>query len=60
MDLPVGKPGLEGIVGTTPPVRTPVFVLTHHHRPSFTLTGTTFHFVNATPAEASLQYPNLD
>jgi dihydrofolate reductase len=29
-----------------------VFVLTHHPRPSFTLDDTTFHFVDATPAEA--------
>jgi dihydrofolate reductase len=29
-----------------------VFVLTHHPRPSFTLGDTTFHFLDATPAEA--------
>src|SRR6476661_9674734 len=38
--------------GPNPPFHTPVFVLTHHHRPSFTLADTTFHFVDATPAEA--------
>jgi dihydrofolate reductase len=38
--------------GETPPFRTPVFVLTHHERPSFTLADTTFHFLDATPAEA--------
>jgi dihydrofolate reductase len=27
-----------------------VFVLTHHHRPSFTLGDTTFHFVGGDPA----------
>lgn len=38
--------------GDDPPFRTPVFVLTHHPRPSFTLTDTTFHFIDATPADA--------
>ncbi len=42
----------EGWWGDTPPFHTPVFVLTHHHRPSFTLADTTFHFLDATPAEA--------
>jgi dihydrofolate reductase len=32
-----------------------VFVLTHHERPSFTLADTTFHFLDATPAEALAQ-----
>lgn len=41
--------------GDTPPFHTPVFVLTHHHRPSITLSDTTFHFVDATPAEALRQ-----
>lgn len=41
--------------GDTPPFHTPVFVLTHHHRPSFTLADTTFHFLDATPAEALRQ-----
>ena len=38
--------------GDTPPFQTPVFVLTHHERPSFTLADTTFHFLDATPQEA--------
>src|SRR3954465_9207256 len=33
----------------------PVFVLTHHPRPAFTQADTTFHFLDATPAEASRQ-----
>lgn len=35
--------------GDTPPFHTPVFVLTHHERPSFTLADTTFYFLDATP-----------
>lgn len=35
--------------GDEPPFRTPVFVMTHHVRPSFTLSDTTFHFVDADP-----------
>ena len=38
--------------GEVPPFHTPVFVLTHHLRPSFTLADTTFHFIDATPADA--------
>lgn len=38
--------------GDNPPFHTPVFVLTHYARPSFTLSDTTFHFVNANPDEA--------
>src|SRR5438552_6664557 len=45
----------KGWWGDTPPFHTPVFVLTHHHRPSFTLADTTFHFLDATPPEASRQ-----
>ena len=45
----------KGWWGDTPPFHTPVFVLTHHHRPSFTLADSTFHFVDATPAEALRQ-----
>ena len=41
--------------GDTPPFHTPVFVLTHHERPSFTLADTTFHFLDATPADAAEQ-----
>ncbi|RZQ60241.1 dihydrofolate reductase family protein [Amycolatopsis suaedae] len=40
----------QGWWGDEPPFHTPVFVLTHHERPSFTLSDTTFHFVNADPA----------
>ena len=42
----------KGWWGDTPPFHTPVFVLTHHERPSFTLADTTFHFIDASPAEA--------
>jgi dihydrofolate reductase len=38
--------------GDTPPFHTPVFVLTHHERPSITLADTTFHFLDASPVEA--------
>lgn len=47
--------GWQGWWGDDPPFRTPVFVLTHHPRPSFTLSDTTFHFIEATPAEALRQ-----
>ena len=40
----------EGWWGDEPPFHTPVFVLTHHARPSLTLSDTTFHFVDADPA----------
>jgi hypothetical protein len=40
----------RGWWGDEPPFHTPVFVLTHHTRPSFTLGDTTFHFVDADPA----------
>lgn len=47
-------PDLEwtGWWGASPPFHTPVFVLTHHPRPSFTLDDTTFHFIDASPADA--------
>jgi dihydrofolate reductase len=45
----------EGWWGDVPPFRTPVFVLTHHLRPSITLADTTFHFIDATPADALAQ-----
>lgn len=41
----------RGWWGDEPPFRTPVFVLTHHPRPSFTLSDTTFHFVTGSPSE---------
>ena len=40
----------QGWWGDEPPFRTPVFVLTHHPRPSITLSDTTFHFVAGDPA----------
>lgn len=43
----------RGWWGPNPPFHTPVFVLTHHPRPSIEMEGgTTFHFVDASPAEA--------
>ena len=42
----------QGWWGDNPPFHTPVFVLTHHPRPSFSLSDTTFHFIDASPAEA--------
>jgi dihydrofolate reductase len=45
----------QGWWGNTPPFHTPVFVLTHHERPSLTLSDTTFHFINAEPAEVLQQ-----
>jgi dihydrofolate reductase len=45
----------KGWWGDEPPFRTPVFVLTHYPRPSFTLSDTTFHFLDASPAEALKQ-----
>jgi dihydrofolate reductase len=42
----------QGWWGDEPPFHTPVFVLTHHLRPSFSLSDTTFHFIDASPAEA--------
>jgi dihydrofolate reductase len=41
----------KGWWGDTPPFHTPVFVLTHYERPSFTLSDTTFHFRDAKPDE---------
>lgn len=35
----------QGWWGDAPPYHCPVFVLTHHARPSFALSDTTFHFV---------------
>ena len=42
----------QGWWGDDPPFHTPVFVLTHYERPTFTLADTTFHFVNASPQDA--------
>ncbi|MCX4750868.1 dihydrofolate reductase family protein [Kitasatospora sp. NBC_01287] len=42
--------------GPDPVFHTPVFVLTHHPRPSVEMAGgTTFHFIDATPQEALRQ-----
>ncbi|BAU85280.1 hypothetical protein SLA_4392 [Streptomyces laurentii] len=45
----------QGWWGDEPPFHTPVFVMTHHPRPSITLSDTTFHFVDADPATALAQ-----
>lgn len=43
----------RGPWGPNPPFHTPVFVLTHHPRPAIEMEGgTTFHFLDASPAEA--------
>jgi dihydrofolate reductase len=45
-------PAWKGWWGLNPPFHTPVFVLTHHPRASIEMEGgTTFHFVDASPAE---------
>jgi dihydrofolate reductase len=47
------NPEWKGWWGPNPPFHTPVFVLTHHTRPSIVMEGgTTFHFIEASPAEA--------
>jgi dihydrofolate reductase len=46
-------PHWKGAWNPKPPFHTPVFVLTHQPRPSIEMEGgTTFHFINASPAEA--------
>jgi dihydrofolate reductase len=46
-------PEWKGWWGPNPPFHTPVFVLTHHRRASIEMEGgTTFHFIDASPAEA--------
>ena len=45
----------QGWWGDRPPFHTPVFVMTHHLRPSFTLSDTTFHFVDGDPAAVLAQ-----
>ena len=43
----------KGWWGPDPPFHAPVFVLTHHPRPSIEMEGgTTFHFLDVSPAEA--------
>jgi dihydrofolate reductase len=49
-------PNWRGWWGEEPPFRIPVFVLTHKPRPSIEMAGgTTFHFLNTTPAMALQQ-----
>ena len=46
-------PEWKGWWGSNPPFHTPVFVLTHHLRPPIEMEGgTTFHFIDASTAEA--------
>jgi dihydrofolate reductase len=46
-------PDWKGAWGPNPPFHTPVFVLTHHTRAPIEMEGgTTFHFLDAPPAEA--------
>jgi dihydrofolate reductase len=46
------NPEWQGWWGPNPPFHTPVFVVTHHTRPSIEMAGgTTFHFIDASPAE---------
>jgi len=42
----------EGWWGDEPPFHTPVFVLTHHLRPTLVKGETTFHFLDTTPEDA--------
>src|SRR5919106_206915 len=46
-------PEWKGWWGPNPPFHTPTIILTHHPRPSIEMEGgTTFHFIDASPAEA--------
>jgi dihydrofolate reductase len=46
-------PDWKGWWGPNPPFHTPTFILTHHARPAIEMEGgTTFHFIDAPPAEA--------
>jgi dihydrofolate reductase len=50
---PWADQGWRGWWGDNPPFHTPVYVLTHHRRPAIEMKGgTTFHFIDASPAEA--------
>jgi dihydrofolate reductase len=50
---PWGNDEWKGWWGDDPPFHTPVFVLTHHPRPPIEMKGgTTFHFIDASPADA--------
>ncbi|HET8757253.1 MAG TPA: dihydrofolate reductase family protein [Solirubrobacteraceae bacterium] len=47
------EPEWKGWWGPNPPFHTPVIVLTHHTRPPIEMEGgTTFHFLDASPADA--------
>jgi dihydrofolate reductase len=47
------NPEWKGWWGPNPPFHTPTFILTHHPRPPIEMEGgTTFHFIDASPAEA--------
>jgi dihydrofolate reductase len=47
------NPDWKGPWGRNPPFHTPVFILTHHVRPPIEMEGgTTYHFIDALPAEA--------
>src|SRR3712207_4831427 len=47
------EPDWKGAWGPSPPFHTPVFVLTHRTRPPIEMEGgTTFHFIDASPADA--------
>lgn len=57
---PWGDAEWNGWWDDDPPFHTPVIVLTHHPRPTLEMDGgTTFHFVDATPAEALAQARSL-
>lgn len=46
-------PNWKGAWGPNPPFHSPVFILTHHMRPSIEMEGgTTYHFIDASPGEA--------
>jgi dihydrofolate reductase len=46
-------PDWQGWWGPNPPFHTPTFVLTHHPRPPLQMEGgTSFHFLDTTPADA--------
>ena len=46
-------PEWKGAWGPNPPFHTPTFILTHQPRPSIEMEGgTTFHFIDASPAKA--------
>jgi dihydrofolate reductase len=48
-----GSEQWKGWWGANPPFHTPVFVLTHQPRPAIEMEGgTTFHFIDASPAES--------